>query len=616
MGIQSKWLLARRRVILSLLFLGAIAFSYTDFVRLLKEQEETNRARRDLEKYPLSKTPKSPQNVLSMNHEAALPECEYNSPKLVGELQIDTKFIPEWDEIETGETRIGGCWQPEDCHQRQNVAIIIPYKNREEHLRALLNTLHPILQRQNTAYCIYVAEQHDDGRFNKGAVMNSAFKEVLKEHDYDCVIFHDVDMLPEDDRNIYQCESNPVHLSPLIDKFDYKPYATDFGGITMLKPEHFIAANGMSNLFWGWGREDDDMQFRVDRSPFNVTKPVNYDQARYKMIPHQHPWIFRNFRVRDSSTDVRFLPSGYLVRYKERSTVEGLTSVNYKNLRTERGRLFTHLDIELRELVVESLQTEFSSSGSNKLLIDTTKKDCSYVKLENTRICESCGHTSVLKYLRKQLLSFNDAQKKCDELGYLCTGFSEDTPGKYRLREVTKLLSSDNTPKNCNTKGDHTYHKSCPGDQSFIQVSEDLTIPIASQLTPPNYAFTHRLQVTPKTLSDHDVIFRQALLFEGVQIGPILTENLGKISTSGEVLINFSLPMPLPGYYTSVAKLTNKLGEPFYEWKWAVKMTTGNQEQDIFMRKTPPENVFPSLGWEIPTYKEFIQNFKDLESSK
>jgi len=34
------------------------------------------------------------------------------------------------------------------------------------------------------------------------------------------------------------------------------------------------------------------------------------------------------------------------------------------------------------------------------------------------------------------------------------------------------------------------------------------------------------------------------------------------------------------------------------------------------MRKTPPENVFPSLGWEIPTYKEFIQNFKDLESSK
>ncbi|CAG5101905.1 Oidioi.mRNA.OKI2018_I69.chr1.g56.t1.cds [Oikopleura dioica] len=487
-------LLARRRVILMLLFLGAIVLTYTDSVRLLREQEESNRAKRDLEKHPLSKAASPQSNVLSMDHKVPLTECAYNSPKLIGPLKTDPKYIPEWDEIEVGETKNGGCWQPSDCAQRQNVAIIIPYKNREEHLRALLNTLHPILQRQNTAYCIYVGEQHDDGRFNKGAVMNSAFKEVLKEHAYDCVIFHDVDMLPEDDRNIYQCESNPVHLSPLIDKFDYKPYGTDFGGITMLRPEHFIAANGMSNLFWGWGREDDDMQFRVGRSPFNVTKPVNYEQARYKMIPHQHAWIFRNFKIRDSTTDVRFLPPEYLVKYKERSTVEGLTSVNYKNLGTDRKSLFTHLDLELRELVVDSLKTEFISSGSSQTLIDTTKKECSYIKMENTRVCEEYGHTMVLKYLRKLLLSYDDAVKKCDELGYMCTGFAEDSLGKYRLREVTQLLSSDNTPQDCNTKGKHIFHKSCPGDQSFIQVSQDLTIPISDQLTPPNYAFTHRLQ--------------------------------------------------------------------------------------------------------------------------
>ena len=118
-----------------------------------------------------------------------------------------------------------------------------------------------------------------------------------------------------------------------------------------------------------------------------------------------------------SESNAQELSESLIVKYKERSTVEGLTSVSYKNLRIERGRLFTHFDLELRELVVDSLQTEFTSSGSNKLLIDTTKKDCSYVKLENTRICEGYGHTSVLKYLRKQLLSFNGAQKKCDELG-------------------------------------------------------------------------------------------------------------------------------------------------------------------------------------------------------
>ena len=75
----------------------------------------------------------------------------------------------------------------------------------------------------------------------------------------------------------------------------YRPYGTDFGGVTMLRPAHYIKVNGMSNLFWGWGREDDDMQFRVQRANFTVKKPINYDDARYKMIPHQHPWIFRYF---------------------------------------------------------------------------------------------------------------------------------------------------------------------------------------------------------------------------------------------------------------------------------------------------------------------------------
>ena len=56
----------------------------------------------------------------------------------------------------------------------------------------------------------------------KGAVMNAAFTEVMKIADFDCVIFHDVDMLPESDRNIYQCQNSPTHLSPLIDKFGYK----------------------------------------------------------------------------------------------------------------------------------------------------------------------------------------------------------------------------------------------------------------------------------------------------------------------------------------------------------------------------------------------------------
>ena len=90
--------------------------------------------------------------------------------------------------------------------------------------------------------------------------MNSGFMEITKNWDFDCVVFHDVDMIPEDDRNIYQCREEPTHLSPLIDKFDYRlHYGTEYGGVTMIKPSQYVEVNGYSNMFWGWGREDSDM---------------------------------------------------------------------------------------------------------------------------------------------------------------------------------------------------------------------------------------------------------------------------------------------------------------------------------------------------------------------
>ena len=51
--------------------------------------------------------------------------------------------------------------------KRVSTAVIVPYKDREEHLKLLLRYLHPNLQRQKISYCIFIAEQFHDGRFNK-----------------------------------------------------------------------------------------------------------------------------------------------------------------------------------------------------------------------------------------------------------------------------------------------------------------------------------------------------------------------------------------------------------------------------------------------------------------
>lgn len=52
-----------------------------------------------------------------------------------------------------------GRWRPSWCVARQRVAIIIPYADRERHLRIFLRHMHPFLQRQLIDYSIFVIEQ-------------------------------------------------------------------------------------------------------------------------------------------------------------------------------------------------------------------------------------------------------------------------------------------------------------------------------------------------------------------------------------------------------------------------------------------------------------------------
>ena len=40
------------------------------------------------------------------------------------------------------------------------------------------------------------------------------------------------------------------------------PYKDHFGGVSTLTKEQFIAVNGFSNVYFGWGSEDDDLSKR------------------------------------------------------------------------------------------------------------------------------------------------------------------------------------------------------------------------------------------------------------------------------------------------------------------------------------------------------------------
>ena len=71
--------------------------------------------------------------------------------------------------------------------------------------------MHPIFQRQLLDYRIFVVEQSPGAPFNRGALMNIGYREALKIDDFDCLVFHDVDLLPEDDR-YENCSKMPKKL--------------------------------------------------------------------------------------------------------------------------------------------------------------------------------------------------------------------------------------------------------------------------------------------------------------------------------------------------------------------------------------------------------------------
>jgi len=68
---------------------------------------------------------------------------------------------PSFEELEKlfPMLELGGHYRPQECQPRDRVAIIVPFRNRIEHLRTFLFNLHPLLQHQQLDYGIFVIEQ-------------------------------------------------------------------------------------------------------------------------------------------------------------------------------------------------------------------------------------------------------------------------------------------------------------------------------------------------------------------------------------------------------------------------------------------------------------------------
>ncbi|KAK5601389.1 Beta-1,4-galactosyltransferase 1 [Crenichthys baileyi] len=280
-----------------------------------------------------------PDQITTEKPVKQLEKCPETSPLLVGPLRVEFNIPVSLEQIKKDNPNIqlGGRFKPKDCLALQKVAIIIPFRKRDEHLKFWLYYLHPILQRQQLDYGVYVINQDGDQIFNRAKLLNVGYMEALKEYDYNCFVFSDVDLIPMDDRNTYRCFSQPRHLSVSMDKFGFRlPYNQYFGGVSSMSKEQYLKINGFPNNYWGWGGEDDDIYNRLASKGMSISRPSG-EVGKCRMIRHN----------RDRQNEPNPQRFDRIAHTRETMHKDGINSLTYSVVQVEKLDLFTKITVDV-----------------------------------------------------------------------------------------------------------------------------------------------------------------------------------------------------------------------------------------------------------------------------
>lgn len=161
-----------------------------------------------------------------------------------------------------------------------NSLIIVPYRDREDHLLTFLNYMH---NGMHSHIPICIVEQSKDGKpFNRAKLLNIGYLENrpgINNIDYNTFIMHDVDMLPIGNVD-YGPSPHYMSVTQLvksyIQKIDY------LGGVTKFTHKAFWRVGGYNNEYFHRA-EDNEMMFNLKRLGIRV---FNGDY-NFKSLPHE-----------------------------------------------------------------------------------------------------------------------------------------------------------------------------------------------------------------------------------------------------------------------------------------------------------------------------------------
>jgi len=159
-----------------------------------------------------------------------------------------------------------------------DTVILIPYRNRKNHLEHFLNNSWLLLKQHLPNSKLVILEQEEGKLFNRGKLLNVGFKEYADKTEY--FITHDVDLNPlESAIHLYKMKPTNneiigIYSSPVI----------TLGGIIKISNHVIQRINGFPNNYWGWGVEDRALYNRAMHFDMNIRFNVFQNTSDAKLM--------------------------------------------------------------------------------------------------------------------------------------------------------------------------------------------------------------------------------------------------------------------------------------------------------------------------------------------
>lgn len=213
----------------------------------------------------------------------------------------------------------------------KDICIIVPYRDREEHLSKFAPHMNQTLEKESLTYDILIVEQTPEKAFNRAKLLNVGYD--IAKGKYKNYVFHDVDMLPVDTKASYKVVEVPTHYAAIVEQFGWSlAYANYVGGVTAFDGASFEKINGFCNEYWGWGAEDDDLFRRCQV----IGLAFNRRNNMYTSLSHE-----RKILQEEYSKNLQVLQEWE--KYKE----DGLSTLKYEKLEEKQENLYTKITVSI-----------------------------------------------------------------------------------------------------------------------------------------------------------------------------------------------------------------------------------------------------------------------------